>query len=277
MPFIQLPSGQLHYRDAGEGSPLLLLHANPGDSRDFAAVINELAGHYRVIALDWPGYGQSPLPTDPAPANVTLGFYQQVLEEFIDAMNLQGLVLVGNSVGGLCAVEYAARHQDRVIGLILVSPGGFTPHNGISNAFCQLQGSRFSLPPSLWARLYLNRWNSATRAMLERARTEQSAADTRQLNRALWRGFLSPEGDVVKSAAQIDRPVLLMFGQHDPAISARRDGRTASRAFSRADTLVLPCGHAAFAELPQEFCQHAMRFLRQKVSLSAEPEGQAEQ
>ena len=52
MGSIQIPSGYVHYRELGEGAPLLLLHANPGDSRDFDAVIAELAKHHRVIALE---------------------------------------------------------------------------------------------------------------------------------------------------------------------------------------------------------------------------------
>lgn len=47
----------------GEGPPLLLLHANPGDHRDYDAVIPALAARFRVIALDWPGYGASMPPS----------------------------------------------------------------------------------------------------------------------------------------------------------------------------------------------------------------------
>ena len=55
MPEIQLSCGTVHYSESGAGTPMLLLHANPGDARDFEAVIPALSQRYRVIAMDWPG------------------------------------------------------------------------------------------------------------------------------------------------------------------------------------------------------------------------------
>ncbi len=59
MPSINLSTGTVNYSEHGAGVPLVLLHANPGDSQDFEAVIPALAKQYRVLALDWPGNGQS--------------------------------------------------------------------------------------------------------------------------------------------------------------------------------------------------------------------------
>ena len=67
MPTVNLLSGTAHYDESGQGVPLILLHANPGDSLDFEAVIPTLAQHYRVLAIDWPGYGRSAAP-DPLEA-----------------------------------------------------------------------------------------------------------------------------------------------------------------------------------------------------------------
>ena len=65
MPELQLSTGRVHYTESGAGTPLLLLHANPGDSRDFDPVIPALAQRHRVLALDWPGYGRSQMPAAP--------------------------------------------------------------------------------------------------------------------------------------------------------------------------------------------------------------------
>ena len=96
MPAISLSSGNLHYQDHGQGRPVILLHANPGDSRDFAAVIPELAQHYRVLAVDWPGYGQSSLNV--APDNVTASFFTSVLRDFILTLGLPPVLLVPSSL-----------------------------------------------------------------------------------------------------------------------------------------------------------------------------------
>ena len=50
---------RVHYRRAGEGAPLVLLHASPGSSAGLVSLIEDLAEHYTVIAIDSPGYGES--------------------------------------------------------------------------------------------------------------------------------------------------------------------------------------------------------------------------
>lgn len=259
MPHLALSEGSLYYRESGQGPPLLLLHANPGDSRDYAAVIPQLAERWRVLAPDWPGYGQSGLTT---PVNeVSVATYFQTLTEFIDALNLHNLQIIGNSVGGLVATQLALAQPNRVRQLVLVSPGGFTPHNPLSRAFCRLQGSRCAIPPALFARGYLAHATPTTAAMLERARSEHSKAPCRSVNRALWRSFIAPDNDLRDRVAHLQTPVLGIFGRRDPTIPARRDGRVAAACLPSARIAVLDCGHAAFAEMPDHFMTLCNEFL----------------
>jgi pimeloyl-ACP methyl ester carboxylesterase len=95
MPQLQLANGAVHYLEQGQGTPLLLLSANPGDVRDFQAVMPTLAQHYRVIAIDWPGYGQSDIPTQAQTWGA--GDFYQTLLEFITALQLPAALLIGNS------------------------------------------------------------------------------------------------------------------------------------------------------------------------------------
>lgn len=260
MPVLTLPAGKLHYTDTGDGDPLILLHANPGDSRDFDAVIPALAEKFRVLALDWPGYGKSDAPSPPASASIPL--YLSVIVTLMDALSITRASFIGNSMGGNVAARLAATAPDRVSRLVLVSPGGFTPHDALSRAFCRLQGSVLSIPPKVFARLYLKHRNAWTEAMLERARTLHSTSDYLAVNRALWRGFGLAESDLRDIAGRIKAPTLLMFGEHDPVIPARKDGAVASRSIPAAKNSVLPCGHAAFAEVPEQFLAAVMDFLR---------------
>lgn len=270
MPTVHLPTGTVHYLEHGNGVPLVLLHANPGDSRDFEAVIPALARQYRVIALDWPGYGQSDLPR--RPESVSVMFYYKVLREFLAALSLPAAYFVGNSVGGNLAARLASESGERVRGLVLVAPGGFTPHNFLTRAFCRLQGSRFSLPPRRFAGLYLRQRTSTTEAMLERAATQQSTPERVALSRALWRSFGRPENDLRQVAQRIRVPTLLMFGEQDPTISPRRDGKVAAQCIPEARTISLPCGHAPFAEVPELFLAQTQAFL---ASSHARQEGTA--
>ncbi len=259
MPILTTPNGALHFREQGQGAPLLLLHANPGDSRDFEAVTPALAERYRVLALDWPGYGQSSMPARPADLGV-LDFYE-VLLTLLKALNLSQVSLIGNSVGGNAAARLAAERPDMVRSLVLVAPGGFTPHNAVTRGFCKFQGSRFALSPRRFAGLYLKLRNSTTNAMLDRASAEQATPARLEMNRALWRSFGRPENDLRDLASRIAAPTLLLFGQKDIAIPANKDGAVAQRCIPHAQFASLPCGHAPFAEMPERFLAEVLPFL----------------
>lgn len=264
MPTISIACGNIHYEEQGQGQPLILLHANPGDARDFAAVIPELAQHYRVLAVDWPGYGQSTL--NAAPETVTASFFTTVLRDFILALGLPPVLLIGNSLGGNAAARLASESPELVRGTVLVSPGGFTKHNFITRSFCRLQGSRFAMSPKLWARLYLRRSTPYTKAMLARAAEEQTTDARLIQNRALWRSFGTDDNDLRTLAGNITAPVLLMFGQFDPAIPAHKDGKVARQCLPQAKFVALRCGHAPFAEVPTEFLAKVLPFLAASVS-----------
>ncbi len=259
MPSVILSTGTVHYTDYGKGTPLVLLHANPGDSRDFEAVIPQLSQNYRVLAVDWPGYGQSALPQQSKSVDVLL-FYK-VLREFLISLTLPSAFFIGNSIGGNAAARLASESPELVRGLVLVAPGGFTPHNFVTRTFCKFQGSRFSLSPYCFASLYLKHRTPTAKAMLQRASTVQSTPDRLAFNRAMWRSFAQPENDLRQSAQGIQAPALLLFGKHDPVIPANKDGKVAVQCIPSAKFVALPCGHASFAEAPELFLAEVQPFL----------------
>jgi len=249
--------------------PLILLHANPGDSRDFDAILPRLAKDYRVLAPDWPGYGESALPQ--APAAVNARYFYGVLREWLAALALPPALIIGNSLGGNVAAQLAIEAPARVLGLVLVSPGGFTPHSPITRAFCRWQGSRWALSPRRFAGWYLKHGTPTVRAMLERAATSQAATASLAVNRSVWRGFIEPEHDLRQRAAAITAPTLLVFGARDPVISARQDGRLAANVIPGARLAVMPAGHAPFAEVPEAFLAEVLPFLERCVKRGDRP------
>lgn len=258
MPTIRLTQGSIHYRREGSGSPLLLLSASPGELRDYDAVFAALAAHFDVIAPDWPGYGGSTPLAEPASAMAL----HEVLVELLDALDIAQAAFIGNSVGGYAAARLAIEQPQRVSRLVLVSPGGFTPHNFFTRAFCRLQGSALAIPPGLLARLYLRRHSPVADAMRARAAAEQSRPPASLQVRAIWRSFITPEHDLRPVAHTIVCPVQLVFGRLDPVIPWWRDGRAAQRAMPQAQRVLLPGGHAPFAEVPDRFLAATLPFLR---------------
>ena len=111
-------AGDLHYHEAGDGPPLVLLHGSgPGVSAwaNYRDNLATFAERFRVLALDFPGFGVSyscdGSPLAAAPGSVV---------DFLDAVGVESAPIVGNSMGGNVAAQVAAAHPDRVSRLVTI-------------------------------------------------------------------------------------------------------------------------------------------------------------
>jgi pimeloyl-ACP methyl ester carboxylesterase len=109
--------GQVHYAEDGAGEPVLLLHQSPRSWDEYRDVLPILGRRFRAIAMDTVGFGDSYRPAEP----FTIELAGRVVAQFLDAMGLQRVHLVGHHTGGVVAVEVAATHPDRVGKLVLSS------------------------------------------------------------------------------------------------------------------------------------------------------------
>jgi len=110
----------IFYRDAGpaDAPVIVLLHGFPSSSHMFRDLIPALADRYRVIAPDYPGFGYS---SAPAPEDFAYGFdaLADVVEALLADLGLRRYVLYMQDFGGPVGFRIAARHPERVIGLIV--------------------------------------------------------------------------------------------------------------------------------------------------------------
>jgi haloalkane dehalogenase len=106
----------VHYVDEGSGPPLLLLHGNPTYSFLYRGIIRALQDRFRCIALDYPGFGLSSAPAgyDFRPAS-----HARVVEAFVDALGLQGLMFMVQDWGGPIGLAVAGKRPDRVKALVI--------------------------------------------------------------------------------------------------------------------------------------------------------------
>lgn len=258
----------LHVQTLGTGPSLVLLHANGGDHRDFEAIAPRLAeSGWRVSALDWPGHGRSPR-SEPETA---VGFGDRL----IDVLGELGgrHVLLGNSVGGFAALRAAAHAPDLVSGLVLVSPGGFTPHWPGTTLTCRVIGSSAVAPRAfrVLPQLYLRDRNPGVTATIARAQTASRNPESAQVFAGIWRSFADPEHDARPLAEGVRCPVLLAWGTRDPILPWRIDGRRARAALPDAEVVTFDgAGHQPFIERPEEFLDRTAPFLsRLRVANSA--------
>lgn len=114
--FADVGPRQMHYRQAGAGAPLVMLHASPGSSRQLVKLIGAFADEAQVFAPDTPGNGDSEAlsanePTIPDLAKAMIGF--------LDAMGLDQVSLYGSHTGAAIAAEVAIAAPERVKSLVL--------------------------------------------------------------------------------------------------------------------------------------------------------------
>lgn len=103
------------FHEAGEGTPLLLLHGFTGSKLDFHDEIARLASAHRVIVPDNRGHGESTKAGEYSVSTLVAD-----LESFVEAMGLKDLHLLGHSLGGMVAMRYALRRPERLGSLILM-------------------------------------------------------------------------------------------------------------------------------------------------------------
>ena len=118
--------GQVHYREAGSGPPVVLLHECPLSGRIYEPALPYLAERVRAIAADTPGYGAS----EPPPGPIDIGAYAERLMLFLDALHLDEVALVGNHTGGSIAIEAAVQHPDRIRALVILGSPLFDEAEG---------------------------------------------------------------------------------------------------------------------------------------------------
>ena len=122
--YLSVDGRLVHYRKAGTGPLLLLLHQSPQSSLDHVELMGRWAGRFTMIAPDRPGCGQSdPLP-DAAP-----GFdrYGDATAAFLDALGVQRLPVYGYHTGASEALSLAARHPQRVVAVAANGVAAMTP------------------------------------------------------------------------------------------------------------------------------------------------------
>jgi pimeloyl-ACP methyl ester carboxylesterase len=113
--FADTPEGQIHYRTAGHGRPVLLLHQTPRSSDEFRDVIPLLAREFRVVAMDTIGYGDSYRPA----RECGIEDYARGAVDLLDALGIGTAAVVGHHTGAVIAMELAAAHPARVERLVL--------------------------------------------------------------------------------------------------------------------------------------------------------------
>ena len=120
---VMVPSGTIRYHERGEGETIVFLHGIIANADVWRNVIPYLADGYRCIAPDWPLGGHSvPMKVG---TDFTLFGLARMVDQFLAALELNDVTLVGNDTGGAIVQAVAARHPDRLARIVLTPCDAF--------------------------------------------------------------------------------------------------------------------------------------------------------
>lgn len=257
MPFIECDGGLVHYEEFGEGRPLVVLHGITSCIKYWWNFLEKLPPGIRAVAIDSRGHGYS----DPSPRRlITVPMLADDVARVLDTVGVRRAVVMGLSMGGMIAQEFAHRYPQRVSGLVLVDtlPSlellGWKARIIFPGVFSYL---RFVFKP--FAR-FLIRWIEPrlSRAQMETVLDHMYRADHRTLS-AIWRGM--KPWDSRPWLPEIRCPTLVIVGEEDrgtpPSIA-----RAIHRRIPGSELATIPrAGHASTLERPVEFREALDRFL----------------
>ncbi|PBC09392.1 alpha/beta fold hydrolase [Mesorhizobium sp. WSM3859] len=118
--FVHIGGTKLHFLEAGDGQPLLLLHGNGASAEDFttSGIFDRAAPRYRVLAFDRPGFGMS---TRPAGRPWTAAAQADLIDAAVAKLGIERYMVVCHSWGATVALEMARRHPRSVAGVVVVA------------------------------------------------------------------------------------------------------------------------------------------------------------
>ena len=265
------PDGELHYHEAGDGPPLVLLHGSgPGVSgwANFGDNLPAFASGFRSLVLDLPGFGRSYQP----PQNPVLHAPDAVVA-FLDGLGIDRTALLGNSLGGKIAARVAAAHPTRVTRLVTVGGVGMPffsalPSEGIvrlvefveeptRERLVQWMRSMVFDPAVLTDEFVEMRWQTAT--------DPAALAGIRQIyNRdmlSVLRDMMLGNTAELEMLRTIEAPTLITWGRDDRVTPL--DGAIAPmRLIPKCELHVFyDCGHWSMLERKDEFESVVLSFL----------------
>src|SRR5437588_2588599 len=108
--------------ELGSGPPVVFVHGLSGSWQNWLEQLPVVAAEHRVVALDLPGFGHSPLPA----GEISIGGYARLLDGLLGALGVDAAAIVGNSMGGFIGAELAISSPERGERLVLVSAAGLS-------------------------------------------------------------------------------------------------------------------------------------------------------
>lgn len=272
--WVEVADRPVNVVDVGSGPPVVLIHGHSGAWQNWLEQIPVLARRHRVIAMDLPGFGASPLPRDA----ITISGYGRIVDELLGTLGVSAAGVVGNSMGGFVGLELAISAPERVERLVLVSAAGVaTRYAGVPLSVMDRwservlgRAGRWTAPePSRAARL-------ARRRRLRRLGFTLLSPHPERIDpRLLYENLVAsgPKPGAPRAAAEIARydvrdrlgeigcPTLVVWGDRDRIVPPSSADEFVRLIPNARKVVFEDCGHVPMIEQPERFNRLVEDFL----------------
>jgi pimeloyl-ACP methyl ester carboxylesterase len=263
--------------ELGEGPPVVFVHGLSGSWPNWLEQLPVLAREHRVLAMDLPGFGHSPMPA----GEITIAGYARLLDGLFAAREIDAAAVVGNSMGGFIAAELAISFPQRVERLVLVSAAGLSTYNEpraarslpavrrLERVIAGTSAWLASKSDAVTRRPRLR--EAAFRVVARHPERLPAALVAEQLRGAGKPGFVQAlqaviTYDVRERLPEIACPTLIVWGERDFLIPVR-DADVFAELIPDARKVVLEdTGHVAMLERPEAFNALLKDFLAEQGS-----------
>lgn len=258
MPFIQVDGIQVHYEEAGSGEPALLIHGWGATLKFWRGMLAPLSAHYRCVAIDLPGFGESDKPDVP----YTIEWFAGFVGKLLDALGWQKAVFCGHSMGGMISSLFASQHPERVERLVVVNP----PIHGPSSLFAK---AKFMLLPVFRWFMWIFMHVKFVRHWVSRDFTYKVRLADDVIDGVIATTYASSIGsvlslkstDVVPHLRSIQAPTLVLGTDNDGVIHTSQHALAAREIPGATHVVIADCGHCPMFEAPDAFSRAITDFL----------------
>ena len=272
--------------EIGEGPPLVFVHGLSGCWQNWLEQLPEFSQSHRCIAVDLPGFGESPMPED----KITISGYGRWLDALLEELGVEAAAVVGNSMGGFIGAEMAIKFPHRVERLVLVAAAGLSVERMRSDV-----GLRALEATENMAQFAMARFLARSEALMKRPRGRRMmlwfvAAHPERLSPAIVAeqvkgankaGFV-PALDALTSypirnrLSDVGCPTLLVWGPKDMLVPIK-DAYEFDRLIPESRLVIYEdTGHIPMLERPERFNDDLRAFLAEQADSERQREAEAE-
>src|SRR5437773_9503876 len=254
--FAMVYGAKIHYVETGTGAPLILIHGLADNVAVWDSVISPLAARFHVVALDQIGFGRSDKPL----LNYRVSTFVDFLDGFLNELKIKRASLVGNSLGGWVAADFALKHPDRIERLVLSDAAGYAalaktmdPRALNALRLASREDIRYLGPLTFRDKRF---YEDVDLAFKQRVTAGDSHTVSQFLD-SMIRGEDVLDGQL----GAIEKPTLILWGRDDKLIPVSFAARFNKEINASQLRIIDGCGHMPHVECAEKFNHALLQFL----------------